>query len=91
MKVALRKKALTGGRSSLYLDFYPALLHPDTGKLTRREFLGIQLFNKPKDELERRHNKETMKLAEHTSATPNRIPEQSIWLFIRGTAKRELY
>ena len=69
MKVALRKKALTGGRSSLYLDFYPALLHPDTGKLTRREFLGIQLFNKPKDELERRHNKETMKLAEHTRAT----------------------
>lgn len=69
MKVTLRKKALTAGRSSLYLDFYPPLLHPDTGKLTRREFLGIQSFDKPRTDLERRHNKETMKLAEHTRAT----------------------
>lgn len=69
MKVTLRKKKLTSGRSSLYLDFYPPLLHPDTGKLTRREFLGIHLFDKPKDDMERRHNKETMKLAEHTRAT----------------------
>jgi hypothetical protein len=56
MKVTLRKKKLTSGRSSLYLDFYPPLLHPDTGKLTRREFLGIHLFDKPKDDMERRHN-----------------------------------
>jgi integrase len=69
MKVTLRKKAITSGRTSLYLDFYPPLLHPDTGKLTRREFLGIHLFDKPKDSVERHHNRETTKLAEHTRAT----------------------
>lgn len=68
-KVTLRKKELTGERSSLYLDYYPPLLHPDTGKLVRREYLGLYLFDKPRKELDRRHNRETQKLAEHIRAT----------------------
>jgi len=68
-KVTIRKKAVTKGRSALYLDYYPPLPHPDTGKLTRREFLRIYLFDKPKSDLERRHNKETQKLADHVRAT----------------------
>ncbi|WP_259069244.1 site-specific integrase [Mucilaginibacter sp. X4EP1] len=68
-RVTLRKKKITKDRSSLYLDFYPPIPHPDKGTLTRREFLGIYLFDKPKSELDRRHNKETQKLAEHVRAT----------------------
>jgi hypothetical protein len=48
IKVTLRNKPISKGRKSLYLDFYPAIPHPDTGKTTRREFLGLYLFNRPK-------------------------------------------
>jgi len=41
IKVKLRQKPISHGRNSLYLDFYPAIPHPKTGKKTRREFLGL--------------------------------------------------
>jgi integrase len=63
VKVTLRHKAIGKGRRSLYLDYYPAIPHPDTGKLTRREYLRLHLFEKPKNPLERDHNKETQALA----------------------------
>jgi integrase len=44
IKVKLRQKAISGNRQSLYLDFYPAIPHPETGEPTRREFLGLYLF-----------------------------------------------
>ena len=44
-KVRLRQKPIKGNKQSLYLDFYPAIHHPETGELTRREFLGSWLFN----------------------------------------------
>jgi len=44
-KVKLRQKAISGNRQSLYLDFYPAIIHPETGKETRREFLNLFLCN----------------------------------------------
>ncbi|MDB5136597.1 MAG: site-specific integrase [Mucilaginibacter sp.] len=68
-KVTIRKRSVTKGRTALYLDYYPPLPHPDTGKLTRREFLRIYLYDKPKSELERQHNRESQKLAEHVRAT----------------------
>jgi hypothetical protein len=64
IKVSLRKKPITDGRSSLYLDFYPAVPHPDTGKTTRREFLKLYVFNKPRKEIEKAHNKQTIELGE---------------------------
>jgi site-specific recombinase XerD len=63
MKVTLREKKLRTGKNSLYLDFWPPVLHQKTGKPTRREFLGIYLFDKPKDLLEREFNKESQQLA----------------------------
>lgn len=67
-KVKLRDKAMTDGRLSLYLDFYPPIPHPLTGKATRRQFLKLYIFEKPKGELERQHNKETKQLAENIRA-----------------------
>lgn len=64
IKVKLRKKKITGDRQSLYLDFYPAIEDPKTGKLTRRQFLGYYLYDKPKTNVERKHNEETLKIAE---------------------------
>ena len=63
-KVKLRQKAISGNRHSLYLDFYPAILHPETGEPTRREFLGFYLLDKPKSPIDKQHNKETQQLAE---------------------------
>lgn len=64
IKVKLRKKAISKNRQSLYLDFYPAIPNPETGKSTRREFLGMYLFDKVKNPIDKQHNKETLQLAE---------------------------
>lgn len=64
IKVKLREKVISGNRRSLYLDFYPAIPHPETGEPTRREFLGLYLFDKAKNPIDKQHNKETLQLAE---------------------------
>jgi len=64
IKVTLRQKKISGNRQSLYLDFYPAIPHPETGEPTRREFLGMYLFDKAKNPIDKQHNKETLQLAE---------------------------
>lgn len=64
IKVKLRQKAISGNRQSLYLDFYPAIPHPETGKPTRREFLGLYLFDMAKSPVDKQRNKETLQLAE---------------------------
>jgi len=63
-KVKLREKNISGNRQSLYLDFYPPIPHPETGELTRREFLGLYIFAKPKNPTDKQHNKETKQIAE---------------------------
>ena len=40
IKVPLRKKSSTNERSSLFLDFYPAIIN-EKGELKRREFLKM--------------------------------------------------
>lgn len=64
IKVTLRKKPISKGRTSLYLDYYPAIPHPVTGVSTRREFLGLYLFNRPRTVVDRDQNNETLQLAE---------------------------
>jgi len=67
-KVKLREKPMSGNRKSLYLDFYPPILHPKTGKPTRREFLKLYVFTKPRSYTEKDHNRETKNLAENIRA-----------------------
>lgn len=59
---------MSGGRQTLYLDFYPPIPHPSTGKHTRREFLKLYVYDKPNSAAQREHNKETMLLAENVRA-----------------------
>jgi len=63
-KVKLRQKPISGKRSSLYLDFYPPIPDPKTGKPTRREFLKMYVNDNPKSPIDKLHNKETIQLAE---------------------------
>lgn len=67
-KVKLKQKAISQGRNTLYLDIYPPVPNPDTGKLTRKFYLKIFVYAKPKNELERFHNRETLELAESERA-----------------------
>jgi len=64
IKVKLRMKSISGKRHSLYLDFYPAIQHPETKELTRREFLGLYIYDKPKSNSDKQQNKEHLALAE---------------------------
>lgn len=63
-KVKLRKKPISGNRQSLYLDFYPAIPDAKTGEPTRREFLGLYVFDEPKTAIDKQHNKDTQSIAE---------------------------
>jgi hypothetical protein len=63
-KVKLRQKKISKGGKSLYLDFYPPIPHPETGKTTRREFLGFYIYEKPKTPIQKKHNSETLRTAE---------------------------
>lgn len=64
INVTVRKKKITDGKYSLYLDYYPAIINPTTGKESRREFLKLKIYANPKSEIEKAHNKETIEFAE---------------------------
>jgi len=49
---------VSGAKESLYLDFYPPIRDPFTMRMTRRESLGIYIYAKPKNEMEREFNQE---------------------------------
>ncbi|MBA3766827.1 MAG: site-specific integrase [Acidobacteria bacterium] len=68
MKVSLREKKISGGRKSLYLDYYPPVIRPDIARPSRREFLGLYVFERPKTDSEKQQNKETKTLAESIRA-----------------------
>lgn len=55
--VKLREKELSDGRLSLYLDYYPPVYIPETGKESRREFLKIYIHKKPANAAEKEYNK----------------------------------
>lgn len=63
-KVKLRQKAISGNRQSLYLDFYPPIPHPETGEPTRREFLGLYVYDNARNPIDKQHNKEVLQVAE---------------------------
>jgi len=74
-------------RIRLYLDFYPPIVNPGTGKPTRREFLELYLFDKPKTSIEREHNKETKILAENVRAQRQLQIQNDNYGFIDKTKK----
>lgn len=63
MGVHLRKKKIANGKQSLYLDFYPPIKGGD-GKFTRREFFNRYVYEKPKTQEQKIHNRENLNFAE---------------------------
>jgi integrase len=64
MGVHLRTKENKKGRLSYYLDFWPAVKNPSTGKMTRREFLGIHPYEKADTPEKKQFNREARVMAE---------------------------
>ncbi|SFS79163.1 site-specific integrase [Lutibacter maritimus] len=62
--VTLRQKSIANEKSSLYLDYFPPIISPKTGKETRREFLKLTIHNNPTKQTEKQHNKTTIEFAE---------------------------
>lgn len=86
MKVTLREKTILNGRKSLYLDFYPAIINPKSGEATRREFLGLYIYDKPRTELERQHNKETKLLGQNICAQRQLAIQKGLYGFLDKNA-----
>lgn len=64
VKVTLRKRPISDKRHSLYLDFYPAIINSETGEESRRESLGMYIFDNTRSPLDKAHNTNTLQLAE---------------------------
>lgn len=78
--VTLRKRNLPSGKISLYLDFFPAVYNPKTSRFSRREYLGLYLFAKPKNSTEKAMNSENLHKAEIICANRfNEMNKQQIY------------
>lgn len=62
--VTLRKKAISQGRMSLYLDFYPPVWDENLNDFSRREFLKLYIYQKPADQYQKLANTENLHAAE---------------------------
>ena len=56
-KVTVRRRPIKNGQTSLYLDFYPPVRNPKTGKLSRREYLGLYIYTNPVERFQQEYNK----------------------------------
>lgn len=63
-KVTVRKRPISNGQTSLYLDFYPPIRNPKTGKLSRREYLGLYIYTNPTERFQMEYNKSMIQKAE---------------------------
>ncbi|WP_158860351.1 tyrosine-type recombinase/integrase [Lunatibacter salilacus] len=57
IKVTLRQRPLENNKISLYLDFYPPIQDPSTGKKKRRDYLGIHIFDNPDTRTQKEYNR----------------------------------
>lgn len=63
-KVTVRQRPISKGQISLYLDFYPPIRNPKTGKPSRREYLGLYIYAKPEAPFQQEFNKSMLQKAE---------------------------
>lgn len=67
-KVTLKRKPISKGRQSLYLEIYPGIYNPETGIIQRKQYLKLYIYKHPKTEIEKELNKKNLALAEYIRA-----------------------
>lgn len=80
-KVTVRKRPIKNGQTSLYLDFYPPIRNPKTGKLSRREYLGLYIYTNPVERFQQEYNKSMIQKAEIIKCRRTEsIINEGVWL-----------
>ncbi|WP_281296927.1 tyrosine-type recombinase/integrase [Flavobacterium limnophilum] len=80
INVTLRKRTLPSGKITLYLDFFPPIYNAKTRKFSRREYLGLYLISKPKNNIDKAMNSENLHKAEMICANRlNELNKQQIY------------
>lgn len=87
IKVFLREKKLKHGKRGLYLDFYPPIVID--GVRTRREHLRLYVYEKPKTETEKDHNRETRMLGENIRSQRQLELQSGAYGFVSSRQKRK--
>lgn len=64
MRGKIREVKLRNGRSSLYIDYYPAVWNPEKKVYTRREHLKLKVFDNPSDDFQKKQNQMSREIAE---------------------------
>lgn len=85
MKVKLRQKKISNGRQSLYLDIYPPLFNPLTGKETRRDFLNLFVYENPETGEQETHNKNSLLKANNILQSKKQLLEKGQYEFEADT------
>lgn len=63
-KVSLRSRPISGGRRTLYLEFYPPVRVRESMKMQRYETLGMYVWDKPKTLTQKQYNEAIIAQAE---------------------------
>mgnify|MGYP002225647510 CR=1 FL=1 len=87
-KVTVRKRPIKNGQLSLYLDFYPPVRHPKTGKPTRREYLGIYIYATRQRSLKRSSTRPCSAMRNSSSAGEPKPSSTRSSAFLTGTGVR---
>ena len=80
-KVSLLTKPILKGKESLYLDIYPSVFNPVTGKKSRREFLNLHIYSNPETPEQKSHNKNTLLNANKILRTKKKLLEKGEYEF----------
>lgn len=62
-RVTLRLKKSKGEKTYLFLDYYPPILDPKTNTRKRQEYLGMYIYTKPENAIQREYNSRIMRHA----------------------------
>lgn len=80
IKVILQMKPISGNRQTLYLEFYPAIIDPKTGKQTRREFLNTYLFSEVEIEEQKYYDKNGKEQKRFVPVLDKKLKEKKVKL-----------
>jgi hypothetical protein len=80
-KVSLLTKPILKGKESLYLDIYPPVFNPVSGKKSRREFLSLYTYSNPETPEQKSHNKNTLLNANEILRTKKKLLKKGEYEF----------
>ena len=62
-RINIRKRQITNGSTSIYLDYYPGVFDRIKKRMVRHETLYLYVYDRPKTVADRQHNDEMMEIA----------------------------